>query len=92
MKRRLFPFILLLVLIISACSSETTTKKEDNSTKDEKKSGTITYESETGPIEVPADPQRVILLSGFTGNVIDLGVNIVRVDLWSKSNPTFEKV
>jgi iron complex transport system substrate-binding protein len=91
MKRRLFPFILLLVLIISACSSETTTKKEDNSTKDAKKSGKITYESETGPIEVPADPQRVILLSGFTGNVIDLGVNIVGVDVWSKNNPTFEK-
>lgn len=91
MKRRLFPFILLLVLIISACSSETTTTKEDKSSKDEKKSGTITYESETGPIEVPADPKRVILLSGFTGNVIDLGVNIVGVDVWSKNNPTFEK-
>lgn len=91
MKKRLFPFILLLVLIISACSSETTTTKEEKPSKDEKKSGTITYESETGPIEVPADPQRVILLSGFTGNVIDLGVNIVGVDVWSKNSPTFEK-
>jgi iron complex transport system substrate-binding protein len=91
MKKLLIPFILLLVLIISACSSETTSKKEDKSTADEKEQGTITYESETGPIEVPADPQRVILLSGFTGNVIDLGVNIVGVDVWSKKNPTFEE-
>jgi iron complex transport system substrate-binding protein len=30
------------------------------------------------------------LLSGFTGNVIDLGVNVVGVDVWSKNNPTFE--
>jgi iron complex transport system substrate-binding protein len=30
------------------------------------------------------------LLSGFTGNVIDIGVNIVGVDVWSKNNPTFK--
>jgi iron complex transport system substrate-binding protein len=90
MKKLLLPFILLLVLIISACGTDTS-KEENNAAPDEKKSGTITYESENGPIEVPADPQRVILLSGFTGNVIDLGVNVVGVDVWSKNNPTFEK-
>ena len=95
MKKLLLPFILLSVLIISACSAETTsteTKEEStNTTESTTKSETITYQSETGPIEVPADPQRVILLSGFTGNVIDLGVNIVGVDVWSKNNPTFEQ-
>ncbi|MFD2446924.1 iron-hydroxamate ABC transporter substrate-binding protein [Bacillus sp. CGMCC 1.16607] len=91
MKKLLIPFMLLLVLVISACSNAKTNEKEDSSPKDENKSGTITYQSETGPIEVPADPKRVILLSGFTGNVIDLGVNIVGVDVWSKNNPTFEK-
>jgi iron complex transport system substrate-binding protein len=90
MKKLLLPFILLLVLIISACGTDTS-KNEDKAAPEEKKSGTITYESENGPIEVPADPQRVILLSGFTGNVIDLGVNVVGVDVWSKNNPTFEK-
>ncbi|MDF2790067.1 MAG: transporter substrate-binding protein [Neobacillus sp.] len=90
MKKLLLPFILLAALIISACGTDTSTEKE-NATPAEKKSETITYQSENGPIEVPADPQRVILLSGFTGNVLDLGVNVVGVDTWSKNNPTFEK-
>jgi iron complex transport system substrate-binding protein len=90
MKKLLLPFILLAALIISACGTDTS-KEEENAAPAEKKSETITYQSENGPIEVPRDPQRVILLSGFTGNVIDLGVNVVGVDTWSKNNPTFEK-
>jgi len=89
MKKLLFPFILLLVLIISACSNEASGKVEKTAKKEEQPK-TITYQSETGPIKVPADPKKVILLSGFTGNVIDLGVNIVGVDVWSKNNPTFK--
>lgn len=54
-------------------------------------SGTITYQSENGPIEVPANPQRVVVLSSFTGNVLALGVNLVGVDVWSKSNPRFQE-
>src|SRR5690606_30566842 len=52
---------------------------------------TITYESETGPVEVPADPQRVLVLSTYTGNVMALDVPLVGVDSWSKSNPRFEE-
>lgn len=89
MKKLLFPFILLLALVISACSNESS-GKVDTTTKKEEQPKTITYLSETGPIEVPANPKKVILLSGFTGNVIDLGVNIVGVDVWSKNNPTFK--
>jgi iron complex transport system substrate-binding protein len=89
MKKLLFPFILLLVLIISACSNETSGKVKPTAKKEEQPK-TITYQSETGPIDVPANPKKVILLSGFTGNVIDLGVNVVGVDVWSKNNPTFK--
>jgi iron complex transport system substrate-binding protein len=81
--------MLVLALIISACGKEEASVTEKNSTPKEETPKFITYNSETGPIEVPADPQRVILLSGFTGNVLDLGVNVVGADVWSKNNPTF---
>jgi len=90
MKKRLFPFILLLVLLISACSNGST-EKEETANKEETESETVTYQSETGPVEVPSNPKRVVLLSGFTGNVLSLGVEVVGVDTWSKNNPTFEE-
>ncbi|MCF3944191.1 iron-hydroxamate ABC transporter substrate-binding protein [Oceanobacillus alkalisoli] len=86
MKKRIIPFLLLLILI-SACGNSNATEETSNTTED--KGETITYESETGPIEVPANPKRVVILSGYTGNVIHLGVNVVGVDVWSKDNPTF---
>jgi len=90
MKKWILPFMLLSVLLISACSSTSSTGEKENDTKKEE-SETFTYESETGPIEVPKEPQRVVMLSGFTGNVIELGVNLAGVDVWSKTNPTFEQ-
>ncbi|HZG87499.1 iron-hydroxamate ABC transporter substrate-binding protein [Paenibacillus sp.] len=51
--------------------------------------GTITYQSENGPVEVPANPQRVVVLSSFAGNVMALGVDVVGADSWSKNNPRF---
>ncbi|QHT63645.1 iron-hydroxamate ABC transporter substrate-binding protein [Paenibacillus lycopersici] len=52
-------------------------------------SGTITYQSESGPIEVPANPQRVVVLSSYAGDMIQLGVNVVGADAWSMKNPRF---
>jgi len=91
MKKLLMPFLLMLVLVLSACGGE---KKQENTgeKKEEDKPQTITYESENGPVEVPADPERVIVLSSFAGNVMALDVPIVGVDSWSKMNPRFEKL
>ncbi|WP_028393838.1 iron-hydroxamate ABC transporter substrate-binding protein [Bacillus cihuensis] len=91
MKKLYFPIILLLLLVISACSNNTTQDESKKDENQEKKPETITYESENGPIEVPADPQRVVVLSSFAGNVMSLGVNLVGVDEWSKMNPNFEE-
>lgn len=88
MKKRLMPFLLLFVLMLSACSNNST-ENNNQSAKDGDKPETITYESENGPIEVPADPQRVVVLSSFAGNVMALDVNVVGVDSWSKMNPRF---
>lgn len=87
MKKLLLPFTILLVLILGACNSETTDTKASE-TKVEPT--TITYESETGPVEVPADPKRVVVLATYAGNVAALDVNLVGVDSWSKSNPGYD--
>ncbi|GGA06076.1 ABC transporter substrate-binding protein [Paenibacillus marchantiophytorum] len=100
MKKLLLPFLLILVLAISACSSTApkdsaspqpsaaATAKTD--AKAESKPAKITYQSENGPVEVPGNPQRVIVLSSFAGNVMALKVNLVGVDSWSKMNPNFQ--
>lgn len=54
-------------------------------------SARITYPSESGPIEVPANPQRVVVLSTYVGDVISLGVPLVGADSWSKTNPNFQE-
>lgn len=91
MKKFLLILSLFTALIIFAgCNTtEDTTNDiaEDNNTSEE----TFTYESETGPIDVPTTPERVVILSGYTGDVLKLGVNVVGVDTWSKNNPTFEE-
>lgn len=91
MKKLLMPFLLMLVLVLSACGEGETTEKS----KEEKKEDTpetVTYQSENGAVEVPANPERVIVLSSFAGNVMALDVNMVGVDAWSKMNPRFEKL
>jgi iron complex transport system substrate-binding protein len=89
MKKILIPIMLLFLLIMSACSGKTTETKNSSASK-EKEAETITYQSENGPIEVPAHPKRVVALSSFAGHVMALGVNLVGVDSWSKMNPRFQ--
>lgn len=75
-----------LVLILAGCGSSSTAK---TATKSEPK--TFTYQSEDGPIELPTNPQRIVVLSGFAGNVLKFSDNVVGVDSWSKMNPNFDK-
>ena len=90
MKKTLLASLLLLLFMGSACSNDTKEKDEDQQDDPEvAQTETITYESENGPIEVPADPQRVVVLSSYAGDVIKRGVNIVGADSWSMDNPNF---
>ncbi|WLR43826.1 iron-hydroxamate ABC transporter substrate-binding protein [Bacillus carboniphilus] len=91
MKKAIIPFLMIFVLMVSACSNEeTTNNSESTENKKEPASETITYETENGPIEVPSKPERVIVLSSFAGSLIDLDINLVGVDSWSKMNPRWE--
>jgi iron complex transport system substrate-binding protein len=83
MKKLLIPSLLLLALILSACGNDET--ENSKNTPD-----TITYQSENGPVEVPANPQRVIVFHPYAGYVMALDVGLVGVDTWAKQNPRFQ--
>lgn len=103
MRKLYLPFALILMLLVSACGGNNNAPGKTNGAADptpstaaesenapESATGTITYQSENGPVEVPANPQRVVVLSSFAGNVMSLGVNLVGVDSWSKLNPRYD--
>ncbi|WP_027964976.1 iron-hydroxamate ABC transporter substrate-binding protein [Halalkalibacillus halophilus] len=65
--------------------------EEEGNEEDASSDGTITYESANGDVEVPANPERVVVLSTFVGNLLSLDVNIVGADSWSMMNPRFDE-
>ncbi|QFT91080.1 Iron(3+)-hydroxamate-binding protein FhuD precursor [Bacillus sp. THAF10] len=94
MKKLMIPFVFLLLLVVSACGNTSNNAGNNNDSKEGEGSSseTITYEAETGPIEVPANPQRVVVLNSFVaGNVMALDTNIVGVDSWAKANPRYQE-
>lgn len=88
MKKLSLFLVLLAALLLAACNSDSETAEPAETSGS---SDTITYESENGPVEVPANPQRVVVLSTYAGNVMALDVPLVGVDAWSKANPRFEE-
>lgn len=49
---------------------------------------TTTYETAAGPVEIPADPQRIVVLSGsYAGHALYLGAPVVAVDSFTYDNP-----
>ncbi|WP_068496901.1 iron-hydroxamate ABC transporter substrate-binding protein [Paenibacillus kribbensis] len=97
MKKLFIPLVLVLVVVLSACGGNQANnadngKSSSPASSSEAKSSTFTYQSENGPVEVPAHPQRVVVLTRFlTGNVMALDVPLVGVDEMSKTNPNFKE-
>lgn len=97
------PLLIVFMLIIAACGSNNATNSSSNSnsntnvnniTQQEASTTTepefVTYESENGPIQVPAKPERVVMLSsGYVGNVLALGIPVVGVDSWAIGSSLF---
>ncbi|MEN1967936.1 iron-hydroxamate ABC transporter substrate-binding protein [Lentibacillus sp. N15] len=89
MKKILIPMMLVFILLISACGKQPA-EKSDGEESNQDKNDTITYQSENGPVKVPAHPKRVVLLSSYAGEMLFLDVNIVGVEEWSKESPLFK--
>ncbi|QGQ99774.1 iron-hydroxamate ABC transporter substrate-binding protein [Paenibacillus psychroresistens] len=102
MKKKLFiPIILLLMVVISACGNKSTNNTDASASASPSQnanepastvaaSGTITYQSESGPVEVPSSPKRIVALSNAP-NVLSLGGTLVGVDQWTNMNPLFKE-
>lgn len=102
MKNKLLPLIsLILLLVLSACGGGNSANSgqgaspENVSTSAPKAeaaepsaTGTVTYASEKGPVEVPANPTRIVALTNAP-NVVSLGGTLVGVDEWTMKNPLF---
>lgn len=74
--------VAMMAVLLVGCSPSEETESTENTEVE-----MVTYESQTGPVEVPAEPQRVVVLSSFTGNVMSLGVEVVGCDPYAKESP-----
>ncbi|WP_099221595.1 iron-hydroxamate ABC transporter substrate-binding protein [Listeria costaricensis] len=86
MKKFAWMFAILLSLVLAGCGASS----DKASTEENEAAKTVTFQSEDGAIEVPAKPKRVVALSSYTGDLINLGVNIVGADSWSFGNANFK--
>lgn len=86
MKKLAVPFLLILILILAACGKA----EGESGAAESEVSDTFTYESETGAVEVPTDPKRIIALTNGP-NILALEGNIVGIDEWTGMNPLFEE-
>ncbi|WP_031406106.1 iron-hydroxamate ABC transporter substrate-binding protein [Geobacillus vulcani] len=89
MRKTWLSLLLLFILVLSACGNAANHQKETNAPSAKKEKETMTYQSENGPIEVPAHPKRVVALWG-AGYVAAFDVPIVGADSWSKMNPLLQ--
>ncbi|MGO4110494.1 iron-hydroxamate ABC transporter substrate-binding protein [Paenibacillus sp. YAF4_2] len=97
-------FLLALVLVLGACGNNAANNKNnanngaaeatatpeatESEAAEQPAAGTVTYQAESGPVEIPANPQRIVALA-YAPNLISLGANIVGVDQWTNMSPLF---
>src|SRR5690606_5287048 len=83
-KKLLVPFLLICLVFASACGGPAQDSEPSADAE------TRTYQSEKGPVEVPAQPKRVIALHPYAGHVLSLDIKPVAVDQWTKMNPRWK--
>ncbi|KGX88213.1 ABC transporter substrate-binding protein [Pontibacillus litoralis] len=93
---RFIPFLLLcLIFIISGCSNsnEAQGSEEKQNNKDKDTTADVReYESLNGTIELPANPERVLVaVQDYVGDVLALGVEPVGVAGWISETSPYHK-
>ncbi|GAB6991038.1 iron-hydroxamate ABC transporter substrate-binding protein [Paenibacillus pini] len=100
MKKMLLLPLLLMMIVISACGNQAANDKQaasdssnagqatNTDTVSDSNASTKTYQSESGPVEVPANPKRIVALTNAP-NVLSLDGTLVGVDEWTNKNPLF---
>ncbi|MEQ2527834.1 iron-hydroxamate ABC transporter substrate-binding protein [Bacillaceae bacterium CLA-AA-H227] len=79
----------LLISVLAACGNSDSKPADDNSATEEKK--TRTYKSDFGDVEIPANPERVVVLGPtYVGYLLTLGVTPIGVTQMAIDNPYFE--
>ncbi|WP_066185987.1 MULTISPECIES: iron-hydroxamate ABC transporter substrate-binding protein [Gracilibacillus] len=87
MKRIMILLAALCFFVLVGCGNQQTNEEQAGS-ENEGSEETVTYPSETGPVEIPTDPQRIVALTNAP-NVFALDGPLVGVDEWTKANPLF---
>ncbi len=76
----------LMLIVLSGCSN---TAEQDEATV-EKETAMRTYESENGPIELPEDPERIVVLDpSAAGAVLLFDGDVVGHEAWIGGSPLF---
>lgn len=94
MKRALLSAALVLCVILAGCGSNSGTNNAGNAAANKAgnaatgEAKTVTYETAAGPVEIPADPQRIVVLSGsYAGHALYLKAPVVAIDSFTYENP-----
>ncbi len=92
MKKIIFIILTLSLFLMVACSSKDADLKDEGKIGEEYEVKTFTYESENGPIDLPLDPERIVILdSSAAGSAIMFDGSIVGHEFWTASNPLFSQ-
>ncbi|AMQ22164.1 iron-hydroxamate ABC transporter substrate-binding protein [Geobacillus zalihae] len=89
MRKTWLALLLMFALVLSACGNTNNGKKEDNASSSKNEKETVTFQSENGPVEIPAHPKRIVALWGAP-YIVAFGVPVVGADAWSKASPVLQ--
>lgn len=80
--------LILLISVLAACGSDET---KDKDTDSQEKNQTRTYSSDFGDVEIPANPEKVVVLApSYVGYFLTLGIPTIGVTQLAIDNPYFE--